>query len=261
MLKDNQTEIAEALQALNLSPEVAEIYLYLARNGHSSALSVSSKTGISRTQVYRHLEQLIKLSLVSEEKPYWGTYFYALPISNLETEINLQQQNLQEAKTKLKAAENVFENLFRDSDPSQTITYKGISGLKQALWHLTKAKKEYKVFEVDHISNLLDLKFSRSMRQKEIDKGIRSYDLSNKKSHRVADLEPVDLSLSKIKYIPPEILKIKYEIIIYNDQITLIDYFSPEPTALEIKNKSLSLMMSQMHDAFWAMAEEVEWVD
>lgn len=74
-------------------------------------------------------------------------------------------------------------------------------------------------------------------------------------------MEPVDLSLSKIRYISPDILKIKFEIIIYNQQITLIDYFKPEPIALEIFNPSLSLMMNQMFDAFWKMAEEVEWVD
>jgi sugar-specific transcriptional regulator TrmB len=261
MLEANKSELTEALEALSLSEEASSVYLFLVQNGHSSALNISSKTGISRTQVYRHLDALTRLNLVSEEKPYWGTYFYALPISNLQTEINAQRQHLEDAELKLKGAEDIFSELFQNQNSSQTITYRGISGLKQALWNITKAEREYKFFEVDHISNLLDVKFSRSLRQQQIDKKIESYDLSNRKQHRMADLEPVNLSLSKVRFIAPEILKIKYEIIIYNDQVTLIDYFGAQPTALEIKNKALNLMMGQMFDAFWAMAEEVEWVD
>lgn len=259
MIESDFSSIKQVLQDLKLSDEASEVYIYLCKNGYSSVLNIASKTGISRTQVYRHLDALTKLNLVSEEKPYWGTYFYALPISNLSGEIELQKQSLEEASLKLKAAESVFDNLFQNNNSAETISYRGISGLKQALWNLKKAEKEYKVFEVDHISNLLDFKFSRSMRQKEIDKQIRSYDLSNQKLHKKEDLEPFDANLSKIKFIRPEVLKIKFEIIIYNDIVTLIDYFKPEPVAIEIKNPALNLMMNQMHDAFWAMAEEVEW--
>lgn len=260
-MEDGSNQIKDALASLSLDPEIIDIYLYLCKNAHSSALNISSKTGISRTQVYRHLETLIKLNLVSEEKPYWGTYFYALPVGNLKTNILSQRQQLEEADLKLGRAEKVFEELFQSQDSHQTITYRGVQGLKQALWNITKAEKEYKVFEVDHLSNLLDLKFSRSMRQKENSRGIKAYDLSNNKSHRLADLEPHNPKLSKVKFISPEILKIKFEIIIYNNKVTLIDYFKPEPVAIEITNSALNLMMNQMHDAFWSMAEEVEWVD
>ena len=261
MIQQDFSPLRQTLLDLNLNKDTSDVYIYLCQNGHSSALNISSKTGISRTQVYRHLDALTKLNLVSEEKPYWGTYFYALPISNLNTEIEAQRHRLDEASLKLKAAENIFDELFKDMDSTQTINYRGISGLKQALWNVTKAEGEYKVFEVDHISNLLDVKFSRSMRQQEIDQKTKSKDLSNHKIHRKSELEPFDPDLSAVKFIQPEILKIKFEIIIYNQQITMIDYFQAEPIALEIKNPALSLMMSQMHDAFWAMAEEVEWED
>ncbi len=254
--------IRHTLTSLRLDDDAINIYLYLCYNGHSSALNISSKTAISRTQVYRHLDALTKLNLVSEEKPHWGTYFYALPISNLESNLNQRKQDLDRAEANLKKANDVFEELFYGVEKqSDTITYRGLPGLKQALWNITKAEVEYKTFEVDHISNLLDTKFARSLRQKTVDSEFRTYDLSNNKVHKKADLEPIDLSLSKIKYISPDILKIKFEIIIYNQQITLIDYFKPEPIALEIFNPSLNLMMNQMFDAFWKMAEEVEWVD
>lgn len=259
MIESNLSSIKQVLQDLKLSNETIDVYIYICKNGHSSVLNIASKTTISRTQVYRHLDALTKLNLVSEEKPHWGTYFYALPISNLNGEIELQKQSLEEASLKLKAAEGVFDKLFLNQNPNQTINYRGISGLKQALWNVTKAEKEYKVFEVDHLSNLLDIKFSRSMRQQQIDKQIKSYDISNQKIHKKEELEPFDPNLSKLRFIQPEILKIKFEIIIYNDVVTLIDYFKPEPVAIEIKNPALSLMMNQMHGAFWAMAKEVEW--
>ena len=71
MIESDFSSIKQVLQDLKLSDEASEVYIYLCKNGHSSVLNIASKTGISRTQVYRHLDALTKLNLASEEKPYW----------------------------------------------------------------------------------------------------------------------------------------------------------------------------------------------
>jgi hypothetical protein len=60
-----------------------------------------------------------------------------------------------------------------------------------------------------------------------------------------------------MRYIDPKILDVKFEMYIYDDVVTLLDYSDRNSMALEIQHLSLSTMMRQLFDAMWRSAEDV----
>jgi hypothetical protein len=67
----------------------------------------------------------------------------------------------------------------------------------------------------------------------------------------------VNLSKAKMRYIDPSILDITFEMYVYDDIVTLLDYSKQQQMAVEIHHPNLSLMMTQLFDAMWKGAKDV----
>src|SRR5438874_7580 len=78
------SSIQNYFEKLGLEPDTTAVYIELTKRGHSSALQLAKTTGISRTQIYRHLETLQQHGLVSAEQLSYGTLYRALPLENIE---------------------------------------------------------------------------------------------------------------------------------------------------------------------------------
>lgn len=254
-----QKVVQNYLQVLGIEPDTSRVYIELLQLGPSSALQISKVTNISRTQIYRHIEQLEEHSLVSSEQLSYGTLFRALPIQNLEATIASREAETADLKQDLASIAQSLELLAGSSGPqSKTYHYYGKGGLKQVNWNLTKATKEYRVLEAAHLSEHLDKAFARRCREQYIDRQLKSYDLTNKTSISAKDIEPFDPARASYRHIDPEILKINFEMYIYDDIVTLIDYSPTEPHATEIHHPALAAMMRQLFDAMWNIAEPLE---
>jgi hypothetical protein len=143
------------------------------------------------------------------------------------------------------------------SGPKATVQhYYGPAGIKQANWNITHAHKEYMVFESAHISAHHDLAFARRHRERCIERGLTSYDLTNDTAVRAKDIEPYEPSRTFLRHIDPEVLTINYEIVLYNDVTLLLDYH--EQMAVEMTHPAFSAMMRQLFDAMWAQAIPLE---
>jgi Fe2+ or Zn2+ uptake regulation protein len=82
-------------------------------------------------------------------------------------------------------------------------------------------------------------------------KGLRSYDLTNAEQVKAAELEPFNPRQAEIRHIDPEILRINFEVYIYNQVVALLDYSAENTMAIEIHHPSLHAMMRQLFDAMW----------
>jgi hypothetical protein len=141
---------------------------------------------------------------------------------------------------------------------AHTYHYYGRGGLKQVNWNLTKAQKEFRVFEVAHLSEHLDKAFARRCSEQFVERQLTSYDLTNDTEVKAKDIEPFEPSRVNFRHIDPDILKINFEIYIYDDTVALIDYSPKEPHATEIHHHAMSAMMRQLFDAMWNIAEPLE---
>jgi hypothetical protein len=150
----------------------------------------------------------------------------------------------------------VLQQLAGSQGPTATVHhYYGLAGLKQVNWNLTKAEKEYRVFEAAHLSQHLDKTFARRCRERYIERELTSYDLTNATNVLATELEPFNPSKIQIRHINEEILKINFELYIYNDVVTLLDYDREDPLAIEIHHPALHTMMRQLFDAMWNLAQ------
>lgn len=250
--------IQKYLAQLGLSADTSNVYVQLMKLGPSSALQITRVVSKPRTQVYRELETLQNHGLVSAEKMSYGTLFRALPLENIEGTLANREAETASMWRDLSSMSQLLQGIVgMKGEKAKVQHYYGLAGLKQVNWNLTKAKKEYRVFEARHLSQHLDPIFAKRCREKYIENGLTSYDLTNEKVHNKKDLEPVDLSRAKIRYIDPKILDIKFEMYIYNDVVTLLDYSGESQMALEIHHASLSAMMKQLFDSIWGRGIDV----
>ncbi len=254
---DQEKIIKKYLGKLGIEAETVTLYLDLVKQGYSSALQLAKATGISRTQVYRHLEILQKNGLTSAEQLSYGTLYRPMPIDNIEGLLANRESETAAIRRNLGAMTAALQAIAGGSGPKATTQhYYGPAGIKQASWNITKADGEYRVFEAAHLSSHLDKAFARRFRERCIEKDLTSYDLTNDTVVRAKDIEPFEPSKTLMRHIDPEVLTINYEIVLYNQVVTLLDY--NEQMAVEITHPALSSMMRQLFDAMWNQAAPIE---
>lgn len=255
---DNLKTLKNYLKRLGLSDACSAVYLELFKVGPTSALKLSKALRIPRTQVYRELETLQDIALVSADKLSYGTLFRALPLENIEGLLENRKAVTETLSKELSSMVESMQLLAGSRGPKASVRhYYGIAGLRQANWNLTKAQKEFRVFETKHLSEHFDPAFARRCRERVLERKLISYDLTNEKIHKRKDLDPVDLTKAKLRYIDPKVLDIKFEMYLYDDVVTLLDYSEQQRMAVEIHHHNLSTMMKQLFDAVWKTAEEV----
>lgn len=235
------------------------VYINLCRLGPSSVLQVSKPSGLSRTQTYRRLEELQTVGLVSAEKLSYGTFFRALPIDNIEGLLANREAETAAIRRNLGSMGEVLKALAGTSGPKATIQhYYGLGGLKQVNWNLSKADDKFQVFEAAHLSQHLDQAFARRCRDRYIERNLKTYDLTNATSVKANDIEPFDSKNAHYRYISPDVLTISFEMYIYNDVVTLVDYATEKGHAIEIHHSSLNQMMRQLFETMWNMGTDLK---
>src|SRR5579883_216348 len=192
--------LVEYLDRLGIEPEVSALYLLLIAHGQSSALQLAKQSGISRTQVYRHLETLQQHGLASAEHLSYGTLYRALPLENVEGTIASREAEISGLRRDLGSMAALLQQLAGSAGPKATVQhYYGLAGLKQVNWNLTKADKEFRVFEVAHLDVHLDTAFARRCRERYIERKLTSYDLTNATSVQARELEPFEPSRAFVR--------------------------------------------------------------
>lgn len=253
---EQRTILQKYLEKLGIEPETTAVYLELIARGHSSALQLAKATNISRTQIYRHLEALQQVGLTSAEQLSYGTLYRPLPLDNIEGLLANREAETAAIRRNLSGMVQALQAIAGGSNsPKATVQhYYGIAGLKQANWNLTKADKEFRVFEVAHLSQHLDQAFTRRHRERCMERKLTSYDLTNATSVTAKEMEPFEPSRTFLRHVDPEVLAVNFEVYIYNDAVTLLDYSKVNSMAVEIHHPALHTLMRQLFDAMWAQA-------
>ena len=142
-LKD---KVVGYFKQLGLDQEQALVYLFLLQTGSSSVLDISRGIKTGRTKLYPLLEDLANKQLVViHERPY-GTSYQAQKPEVIDFLVSEHERKAEALRSSLPATINILKNLEQTS-PAKTkiIEYRGIDGLKQMNFNLSKAKEEYRV--------------------------------------------------------------------------------------------------------------------
>lgn len=263
MSKKSDNSPRDFLSTFDFSIEEQEVFLWLVEHGYVTALQLSRTLHLPRTKIYRLLDQLIEKKVVVMKVDQRGMKFGAAEpiafeqlVGEKEAEVRRLQSQLGPLVESLKA----LSQPMRSS--SKVLYYSGKEGLKQVSYNATKAKDILRVYEVDHLSDFLDIEFSENIRRRFVENKIHIRDLTNKMSFAgFSEVKEMIQQYSLFRYIPKTELDIQFEAMIYNDVYTTYTYTSEEVFCVEIYNEQLAQMQKQLHDFVWEKAQPMRFTD
>lgn len=253
--------VRNLLKKLSIEEEVVEIYLALLGAGEMTVLELSRKTKISRTQVYRFCEKLHELNLVTVDKKNKSATYIANNIDYLESYFISQQAHLQEQQEFSSSLAEVLKSEITNIPKVFVREFSGISGLKHANWNLTKATDQFYVVQYAYLNDHLDQEFTRRCREEYIKKDLQIYDINNHKEHNYAGLEPIKRENMHMRHISKEVLDINFELYIYDNVVTLLDYRKSQPWVLEIVHETFTKFAMALFQTLWSISKPVTFVD
>jgi sugar-specific transcriptional regulator TrmB len=248
--------VQDYLQVLDIEPSATIIYVALLKLGPSSALELSRETKISRTQIYRYLEQLITNEIVISEQLSYGTSFQSLPLENIQSVITKHETETATMKQDLSAMSDLIKHIAGTNGPEATIQhYYGQAGLKQVMWNLVRANDELRAFEtITTMSQKVDMGFLHRFQEQYKEHQLRSRILTNTTSRLDCRSLVAQQPQSQIRSVDPTVLDISFTAYTYNDIVLIIDNQQDQQVALEIRYPFVKAMMQQLFDAIWATA-------
>ncbi len=175
----------------------------------------------------------------------------------LEFLVSERERKADALRSSLPAALNILERMQHQSPTHTKIAeYRGIDGLKQMNYNLSKAKNEFRVFELAGLDKHLGKHFAEKMRTRYQERKLKSFDLTNNPQRTAT--AGVETPLAHARYIKPEVFQIEFETYIYDNVVGLLSYESEDIFGVEIFSDKLARQQTQLFDLLWHQAEEIK---
>lgn len=256
--KSLKQKVVIYLKQLGLSEEQALAYLFLLQDGPQTVLSLSRGLKTGRTKLYPLLEDLAEKRLIFVHERHYGTSYEAQPPETLEFLISEKERRAENLRSSLPTIQHALKR-FQSVSPttSRIIEYRGADGLKQMNWNLTKAKKEFRVFELESLSGHLGKHFAEKLRSTWAEKAIRSFDLTNNPNWKLESAIDRYKDLSEARFIAKSTFLIEFETYIYDNCVALLSYEKEDIFGVEIYNEKLARQQTQIFDLLWSQATPI----
>lgn len=248
------------LEPYGFSADEALVYLDLLANGMSSALTISRRTEISRTKVYRILDALLSKEMVIQTFDDRGFKFTASTPEKLQQLLESREGELASLKQGLPQVMETLERLSGYTQMgSKVLYYSGNKGLERVNFNMLRAEGELLSFEIETANAFLDTQKAEYMRRRIVEEGIHVRTITN--AEHLAPHTKVKKLVTDfldIRYIPQEDFPIKLEMFIYNDVYLIYNYTDNDVFCIEIYNQNLADMQRQLFEYLWKRAHKME---
>jgi len=255
----SRKHLMTTLLSLGLTEEQSYTYLAIMQNPGLGISAIARLTSMGRTKIYRIVGELKEKNLISEQLQESGAIFNSQPYSSLNNLVEVKENEVTQLKKSMAELKEFFTMNAQDKKHSGIVSYHGKEGLKQVIWNTTKAKNVLKIFEVSRLNVFMDFGFSEDVRLEYLKNHIKTKDLTNETFIQgwTNVKEFVD-NYAECRYVDPEELSMSFEIYIYNDVVTLIDYQSDQLFCVEIYKKPLKIILEQLFDFVWQRAGKMK---
>lgn len=255
--KSLEQKVVRYLERLGLDDEQAQAYVWLLQNGPNTVLSISRGLKTGRTKLYPLLEDLTQKQLITIHERHYGTSYEAQPPHVIEFLVSEHERQTEALRSNLPAVTNILGRMqLQAPTASRIVEYRGVDGLKQMNFNLTKAENEYRVFELAGLDKHLGTHFAEKMRQRMKAKQLKTHDLTNNPRR---DAEPgVSENRNLVRYIDPKVFEIRFETYIYNNCVALLNYDREDIFGVEIYNDKLVAQQKQLFDLLWSLAKDLK---
>lgn len=258
VLKLNMDEL---LKKFNLTEQEILLYKHILIEDEPKANSLAKISNIPRTSIYRHLDKLVSLGLVTKHESFNTTIFRPSTPEVLDALLAEKETELRELKGNLiDVKSEILQMQSQNNNKVDIHIYEGSRGVKQANWNSTKSNNILRIIELDTMNNLFDKKFAEGLRRSMAETNLTVHQLTNLKRIEIDTLYKDLVQNTEIKFIDPKRLKINYEILIYNNTYSIYNLDEGEQV-VEINSKALAKMQAQLFDYIWKDAVPLKLVD
>jgi DNA-binding MarR family transcriptional regulator len=254
---NNQARTLDILGRSGLSPESAQVYLFLCKEV-ATHLRVSRATKINRTKVYRIVQDLEQMGLVTHQTDDRGTFLKACDPGVLELELTAKEQQLREARVDLQKIVPSLQHLSQSTDGLMTIrTYEGVEGLKQMCWHELKARGTTYTLGSGSIEDLIPNHYwAEKHRALSVEAGYKVLEIINTsdKQNMTFTNNQDFMQQYECRLLDDDILHLARQTVIYNDTVSIYHWREEQKVGVEIINQEYANMMKAIFETYWKLS-------
>jgi HTH-type transcriptional regulator, sugar sensing transcriptional regulator len=242
-----EDKVNQVLGKVGLNKNEIKIYLDLLKFKNSSALDISKRTGIHRSNTYDAIRKLINIGFIKEVVEERKRSFSSIDPEKIKHYIKQQESEVDAVLPYLKGISS------EKKDIESVSMIKGVFAVREALSDLLKLNKTINVYGASNASvNALGEGFLNEFHTERIKKKILMRHIYDESSvDRVRHLNK--LNLTEAKYFPKKYFTIAATNIC--DDITLIIVFSNPLSAILIKNKEIAEAYNKYFELLWKQAK------
>jgi predicted transcriptional regulator len=143
---------------------------------------------------------------------------------------------------------------------SQVRYFAGVKGLEQITYNSLRAEGDLYIYEVNESMNVFTSRqTAEKFRRILVERGIVTHQLTNlRETGEYTEVEEMVRDFWDVRHVDPEVLRIKFETLIYNDVVALYAVEGRGAFGVEIRNRSLAEMQVQIFRAMQQLATPME---
>lgn len=243
------------LTLLGFKPEETTIYLTLTQKGALTVLELSRTTGISRTQVYRIVEEMEAKGFIEQIIDEHRKLAQPVPVRELAPLIRQRQSEAVEAERLFPGVRELLEaNVGTNQADTKVLFYRGKQGLRQLVWHTLRAQKTVLGYTYRRLEEYLGEDFMGDWRDSFVRKGLLMRDIySDEYLESIAPTGHIPHSTAHYvsRYVTNTLLTVNLQMDIYNDVVAQYNWHEGEVFGVEIYNSKITGFHKQLFEIVW----------
>lgn len=265
----NAQLIVDFIKKLGFDETAAKIYLALVQKGPQSLLEVSRASGIERTKLYRKIDSLVDQGLIEHIPSHRKRTVQATGLNTLSMLVKEKERQDKMLLESLPYLTNAFNVVAQKSDENQVIYYRGIEGIRTMTWHTLDCIGIYRTYSYRFWDDILGSRFVSRFNCEMLMRHLKVHDIYSdqyfdfkKWWYDTGHKHPSgDWSFWQSRYISEKIVKVDWNMDVYNDVVAYYYWQGEETFGVEIHNARFALFQKQIHDCLWAMGRKMPKID
>ena len=242
---------------MDFTESEARVYYELTRRGPLTHLQLSRTTGISRTRMYRIIEQLHVKGVVVKKTDDDGTAVAVTSHETLELALVAEAEKLDDQRRAYEQVQPLLSELITENRPPLNFsirTYDGVIGFKQMLWNELKTQGELLVFGDGTLEDLVGSRgWAEKQRAMTVQNGYKIREIANNPIVPTENRAFTDKIIAR--HIDATILPLRHQVAIYNNIVNIYCWRDGQKTGIEIINQPYAQTMRAMFERYWDLAD------
>ena len=244
-------DIQTALEGAGLSEKEIKAYIVLLEMGPQHANAVARGAGITRANVYYHLEQLKEKGLITTYSNWDNTQFFkAEPANSVVKYLKQKQKKLED---KIEQVDQIAESLDALADsggpqvPSMKI-YDSVEKVESLYDEILESDIMNAIVNIDRVDEFFP-KFGAKFPELVSERGINVKELVVDTDGAKSYKKSVKGDTHDVRILSKEFSH-QTDILIYNNEVAFISY-DGSPSAFVVQNPAIFATQQQVFDELW----------